>query len=68
MATYILNWSSPIVNPAIYVITQERYRQAFEYLFRGFVTKKGGFANGPNSSYVMNRRRGSNLRSSVSEG
>ena len=33
--TYILNWTSVVMNPAIYVGTQEKYRIALRLLFSG---------------------------------
>lgn len=61
--SYILNWSSVVLNPLIYVATQERYRQAVRYLIQGFAP-----AAKRTQSFALNRQKqDSAFRSSVSE-
>eukprot|EP00095_Tigriopus_kingsejongensis_P007204 maker-scaffold192_size271026-snap-gene-1.21 protein:Tk07204 transcript:maker-scaffold192_size271026-snap-gene-1.21-mRNA-1 annotation:"gustatory receptor trehalose 1" len=61
VASYIVNWLSVIMNPTIYVATQERYRQAFQYLFGVIIPSQ----RTPTERVRMNRT--SRRRSSVSD-
>lgn len=61
VASYIVNWLAVIMNPTIYVATQERYRHAFKYLIGHVIPSQ----RTPTERLRMDRT--SRRRSSVSD-
>jgi hypothetical protein len=65
---YVVNWSNVVANPVIYMWTQRRYRKAVVNLLGcGRGRRRQRAADIARASVALNNRRGSHMRSSISE-